>query len=182
MTLPSVATLASASLRGQIARRRDSQCHHRPPRMRNAALSCLGKSVLFGTRTALGQPRVSRAVAARLHDEAERSPRPAKMCALRPAAIAGATAPNHRSARARDLSSPTLAARKAKLMQLRWPLERERMMVLGRSERCKLTYALLWECSYKRQQLAELLGQLRVFLTLARGDRDDRCVDVAEVC
>jgi hypothetical protein len=31
-----------------------------------------------------------------------------------------------------------------------------------------LAYAFLWEHSYKRLQLAQLLGQLGVFLTLAR--------------
>jgi hypothetical protein len=37
--------------------------------------------------------------------------------------------------------------------------------VLGWPERCKLAHALLWEYSYKRLKLAQLLCQLRVFLT-----------------
>jgi hypothetical protein len=34
-------------------------------------------------------------------------------------------------------------------------------------ERCQLAYAFLWEYSYDRLVLAQLLGQLGVFLTLA---------------
>ena len=37
--------------------------------------------------------------------------------------------------------------------------------VLGWPKRCKLAHAFLWEDSYKRLQLAQLLGQLGVFLT-----------------
>ena len=37
--------------------------------------------------------------------------------------------------------------------------------VLGWPKRCKLAHALPWEYSYKRLQLAQLLGQLGVFLT-----------------
>ena len=37
--------------------------------------------------------------------------------------------------------------------------------VLGRPKRCKLAHAFLWEQSYKRLELAQLLGQLGVYLT-----------------
>ena len=40
-------------------------------------------------------------------------------------------------------------------------------MVLGWPERCKLAHAFLWEYSYKRLKLAQLLVQLGVFLTKA---------------
>jgi hypothetical protein len=43
-------------------------------------------------------------------------------------------------------------------------LERERM-VLGWPKRCKLAHAFLWEYSYKKLKLDQLLGQLGVFLT-----------------
>jgi hypothetical protein len=39
--------------------------------------------------------------------------------------------------------------------------------VLGWSKRCKLARAFLWERRYKRLKLAQLLGQLGVFLTRA---------------
>ena len=39
--------------------------------------------------------------------------------------------------------------------------------VLGWPRRCKLAHALLWEHSYKRLQLAQLLGRHGVFLTCA---------------
>ena len=38
--------------------------------------------------------------------------------------------------------------------------------VSGWPKRCKLAHAFLWEYSYKRLKLAQLLGQLGVFLTL----------------
>ena len=38
--------------------------------------------------------------------------------------------------------------------------------VSGWPKRCKLARAFLWEYSYKRLKLAQLLGQLGVFLTL----------------
>jgi hypothetical protein len=41
--------------------------------------------------------------------------------------------------------------------------------VLGWPKICKLAHAFRWECSYKRLKLAQLLGQLGVFLT--RGAR-----------
>jgi hypothetical protein len=37
--------------------------------------------------------------------------------------------------------------------------------LLGWPKRCKLARAFLWEYSYKRLELAQLLGQLGVFLT-----------------
>jgi hypothetical protein len=37
--------------------------------------------------------------------------------------------------------------------------------LLGWPNICKLAYAFLWEYSYKRLKLAQLLGQLGVFLT-----------------
>jgi hypothetical protein len=37
--------------------------------------------------------------------------------------------------------------------------------LLGWPKRCRLAHAFLWEHSYKRLQLAQLLGQLGVFLT-----------------
>ena len=37
--------------------------------------------------------------------------------------------------------------------------------LLGWPKRCKLAHAILWEHSYKRLKLAQLLGQLGVFLT-----------------
>jgi hypothetical protein len=37
--------------------------------------------------------------------------------------------------------------------------------VSGWPKRCKLAHALLWEYSYKGLELAQLLGQLGVFLT-----------------
>ena len=37
--------------------------------------------------------------------------------------------------------------------------------MLGWPKICKLAHAPLWECSYKRLELAQLLGQLGVFLT-----------------
>ena len=40
--------------------------------------------------------------------------------------------------------------------------------LLGWPERRKLAHAFLWECSYKRLKLAQLLGQLGVFLTQRR--------------
>jgi hypothetical protein len=39
---------------------------------------------------------------------------------------------------------------------------------LGRPKRCKLVHAFLWEYSDKRLKLAQLLGQLGVFLTCRR--------------
>jgi hypothetical protein len=42
----------------------------------------------------------------------------------------------------------------------------KRCSVGPRLERRELAHALLWGCSYKRLQLAKLLGQLRIFLTL----------------
>jgi hypothetical protein len=39
--------------------------------------------------------------------------------------------------------------------------------VLGCSQICKLAHAFLWEYSHKRLKLAQLLGQLGVFLTFA---------------
>ena len=36
--------------------------------------------------------------------------------------------------------------------------------MLGWPKRCKLAHAFLWEYSYKRLKLAQLLGQLGVFL------------------
>jgi hypothetical protein len=41
--------------------------------------------------------------------------------------------------------------------------------VLGWHKRCKLAHAFLWEHSYRRLQLAQLLGQLGVFLTFTSG-------------
>jgi hypothetical protein len=41
--------------------------------------------------------------------------------------------------------------------------------VLGWARRCKLAHAFLWEYSDKRLKLAQLLGQLSVFLTTAFG-------------
>jgi hypothetical protein len=41
--------------------------------------------------------------------------------------------------------------------------------VLGWPKLCKLAHAFLWEYSYKRLKLAQLLGQLGVFLTWACG-------------
>ena len=38
--------------------------------------------------------------------------------------------------------------------------------VLGWPKICKFAHVLLWEHSYRRQKLAQLLGQLGVFLTL----------------
>jgi hypothetical protein len=38
--------------------------------------------------------------------------------------------------------------------------------VLGWPKRCKLAYSFLWDYSYRRLKLAQLLGQLGVFLTL----------------
>jgi hypothetical protein len=37
--------------------------------------------------------------------------------------------------------------------------------VLGWPKICKLAHVFLWECSYKRLKLAQLLGQRGVFLT-----------------
>ena len=39
---------------------------------------------------------------------------------------------------------------------------------LGLPERCNLAHTFLSECSYKRLKLAQLLGQLGVFLTWVR--------------
>jgi hypothetical protein len=39
--------------------------------------------------------------------------------------------------------------------------------VSGWPKRCKLAHAFLWAYSYKRLELAKLLGQLGVFLTLS---------------
>ena len=41
--------------------------------------------------------------------------------------------------------------------------------VLGWPKRCQLAHAFLWEYSYKRLQLAQLLGQLGVLLATGRG-------------
>ena len=41
--------------------------------------------------------------------------------------------------------------------------------VLGWPKICKLAHAFLWEYSYKRLKLAQLLGQLGVLLTFGRG-------------
>ena len=38
--------------------------------------------------------------------------------------------------------------------------------MLGWPKRCKLAHAFLWEYSYKRLKLAQLLGQLGIVLTL----------------
>ena len=43
----------------------------------------------------------------------------------------------------------------------------QRARVLGWPERCELACVFLWECSYKRLELAQLLGRLGVFLTCA---------------
>jgi hypothetical protein len=40
---------------------------------------------------------------------------------------------------------------------------------LGWLKRCKLAHALSWEYSYKRLKLAQLLGQLGLFLTWSIG-------------
>ena len=59
---------------------------------------------------------------------------------------------------------------------LRWPRRRPRARatgrrtpaarkVLGWPKICKLAHAFLWEYSHKRLKLAQLLGQLGVFLT-----------------
>ena len=45
--------------------------------------------------------------------------------------------------------------------------------VLGWPKRCKMAHALLWEHSDKRLKLAQLLGQLGVFLT---------CLQLAPPC
>ena len=37
--------------------------------------------------------------------------------------------------------------------------------MLGWPKRCKLSHAFLWECSYKKLKLAQLLGQPGGFLT-----------------
>ena len=41
--------------------------------------------------------------------------------------------------------------------------------VLGWPKRCKLAHEFLWECSCERLMLAQLLGQLGVFLTYRAG-------------
>jgi hypothetical protein len=43
--------------------------------------------------------------------------------------------------------------------------------LLGWPKRCRLAHAFLWEHSYKRLKLAQLLGQLGVFLTCAAARR-----------
>jgi hypothetical protein len=43
--------------------------------------------------------------------------------------------------------------------------------VLGWPKICKLAHAFLWEYSYKRLKLVQLLGQLGVFLTWRPGPR-----------
>jgi hypothetical protein len=48
------------------------------------------------------------------------------------------------------------------------------------SKRCKLAHAFLWEYSYKRLKLAQLLSQLGVFLTAYLAV--DRRLDAAEAC
>ena len=54
--------------------------------------------------------------------------------------------------------------------------------LLSWPKRCKLAHAFLWEYSYKRLQLAQLLGQLGVFLTLHRSIASSRpCVVFASV-
>jgi hypothetical protein len=42
--------------------------------------------------------------------------------------------------------------------------------LLGWPKRCRLAHAFLWEHSYKRLKLAQLLGQLGVFLTCRADD------------
>ena len=41
--------------------------------------------------------------------------------------------------------------------------------VLGRPKRCQLAHASLWEYSYRRMKLAQLLGQVGVFFTCLNG-------------
>jgi hypothetical protein len=53
--------------------------------------------------------------------------------------------------------------------------------VLGWPKRCKLAHAFLWEYSYKRLKLAQLLGQLGVFLTCRHDIRSSRSC-CANVC
>ena len=48
---------------------------------------------------------------------------------------------------------------------LAWPVRK----ALGWPRRCKLAHAFLWEYSYKRLKLAQLLGQLGVSLTCCGG-------------
>ena len=57
--------------------------------------------------------------------------------------------------------------------------------VLGWPKRCKLTHAGLWEYNYKRLKLAQLLGQLGIFLTRsefedARGGSEGLCAPFVE--
>ena len=47
--------------------------------------------------------------------------------------------------------------------------------VLGRPKRCKLAHIFLWEHSYQRLKLAQLLGQLGVFLTHRLGRQVPQC-------
>ena len=47
-------------------------------------------------------------------------------------------------------------------------LPRPARKVLGWPKRCKLAHVFMWEYIYKRLKLAQLLGQLGVFLTCAR--------------
>jgi hypothetical protein len=48
--------------------------------------------------------------------------------------------------------------------------------MLGWSKTCRLAYALLWEYSYKRLKLAQLLGQLGVFLARSKTKQTNHCV------
>ena len=59
---------------------------------------------------------------------------------------------------------------------LGWPARYAASKVSGWPARCKLAQAFLWEYSYKRPMLAQLLGQLGVFLTLRTRPRPHVCV------
>ena len=63
-----------------------------------------------------------------------------------------------------DLADDPLARRDL-LPVVRQDRELIARKVLGRPGRRKLAHAFLWECSYKRLKLAQLLGQLGVVLT-----------------
>ena len=48
--------------------------------------------------------------------------------------------------------------------------------LLGWPKICKLAHAFLWEYNYQRLKLAQLLGQLGVFLTCSSGRRAEGVV------
>ena len=71
-----------------------------------------------------------------------------------------------------ELRGELLRARRHDVRHHQQQLVRQASKVLGWPKRCQLAPAFLWEYSYKRLELVQLLVQLGVFLTLGEGRTD----------